>query len=125
MGDLLPCPFCGARGILLNSLWQNGQNSIDCMKCGAIGPATLDKVAAVISWNRRASGWQPISTAPRDGTEVLLWFSGPETATPHGRKIGRWSGRVHGFPWNCGASSFPADAPTHWQPLPPAPEPTP
>lgn len=60
------------------------------------------------------SNWQPIDTAPKDGTPVLLWVGGLWTT-------GRWSG------WNwevletgIGYESDPvlADDPTHWQPLP-------
>ena len=60
--------------------------------------------------------WQPIETAPKDGTTVLLaWPSGMVTAgyrsryenvgwaTPHGTYSGVYQ-------------------PTHWQPLPPAPD---
>ena len=68
-----------------------------------------------------ASGWQPIATAPKDGTEIVLygaccpersrsryakdanvgWFSG-----------GEWKTRVYGE--TCDA--------THWMPLPAPPQ---
>lgn len=60
------------------------------------------------------SDWQPIETAPKDGTPVLLWVGSLWTT-------GRWSG------WNwevletgIGYESDPVlpDDPTHWQPLP-------
>jgi hypothetical protein len=55
--------------------------------------------------------WQPIETAPKDGTYVLL-------ATPKGRmadgnfctKYGVWS-------W-----PYVMVEPTHWMPMPPRPE---
>jgi hypothetical protein len=69
-------------------------------------------------------GWLPIESAPKDGTEILLW---PAIRRPVERQVpsavGRWSkyrelecwddlavGHHNGF-WK----------PTHWQPLPPPP----
>lgn len=96
------------------------------------------------------SEWQPIETAPRDGTVVLLWAKPnyPHSAT-HGVTFGRWEenkhermevvretfdesgrvtqkeyalvGRANGF-WSYDDRSF---TPTHWMPLPAPPSPTP
>lgn len=64
------------------------------------------------------SGWQPISTAPRDGTNVLLWADGEYFL------VGHWSGQNE-F-WVCpGAVSCVWNdgqhGPTHWLPIPPPP----
>ena len=62
--------------------------------------------------------WQPIETAPRDGTLVDLWFAG------HG-----WDCRVSDCFWGGnywvrkGAGAYNDDPKiiTHWQPLPEPP----
>lgn len=58
--------------------------------------------------------WQPIETAPRDGTRVLL-FRG-EWMESMG--IGYWSNDWMEFTM-VGGECFPG--PTHWMPLPPPP----
>ena len=60
-------------------------------------------------------GWQPIETAPRDKTEVLV--SGPlKDGTGHYQEVCRWWHDRWPVEWmdNC-------KAPTHWQPLPEPP----
>jgi hypothetical protein len=58
--------------------------------------------------------WQPIETAPKDGTKLLLvcadgWYF-----------VGQWSDRANGhMNWNDGEYTF--GNLTHWQPLPPPP----
>ena len=54
----------------------------------------------------RESGWQPIETAPTDGTRVLVW------ARDHGRGVDH-SNEEQGLDW--GAKW------THWRPIPEAP----
>lgn len=69
--------------------------------------------------------WQPIETAPRDGTEVLLWW-------PYWRRrpvIGKWDGstwvsEVKLYFYGTG-SPYPDDSdsdPKNWMPLPAPPE---
>lgn len=58
--------------------------------------------------------WQPIETAPKDGTSVLLWFTRAEPQIGrfrrgHGARTRRW--------W---VGDFWIE-PTHWMPLPPPP----
>lgn len=77
------------------------------------------------------SEWQPIETAPRDGTPVLVFIPAPypehddpkmATAVYFGRKWGwevwclpaEWDGQV--------VDKSLVDAPTHWMPLPAPPE---
>lgn len=57
--------------------------------------------------------WQPIDTAPQDGTRVLLWIS-TGIAMPFSWDGERWQG--DDFPLNLAW-------PTHWMPLPDAPNP--
>jgi hypothetical protein len=93
--------------------------------------------------------WQPIETAPKDGTPILLWDPSmggrehhmPYDALPNGGSyttddprlkwyddrryaIGYWrpwaiEGKTK-HPWGNRNSSWPE--PTHWMPLPPPPE---
>ena len=65
--------------------------------------------------------WQPIETAPKDGTTVLLFSPG----------YGRWLGSHTGKPvWYCskiGDRDIPPpkseiSKPTHWMPLPEPPK---
>lgn len=72
--------------------------------------------------------WQPIETAPKDGTQLLLWSNG------YCRKVEIGSFRPDdGFAgddplwldnsyddFSCGYASRPL-RPTHWMPLPKAP----
>lgn len=62
-------------------------------------------------------GWQDISSAPKDGTEVLL-------RTPTRRCVSRWFVLFDEQYWfGVGPPSRnPEDQPTHWVPLPPSPD---
>lgn len=61
------------------------------------------------------SDWQPIETAPKDGTEMVLWDGGPT--------FGVWRPAISGF-YDC-VGGDPNDpepfSPTHWMPLPSPP----
>lgn len=75
------------------------------------------------------TGWQPIETAPRDGTRILLWDARKEIATS-----GYWQHDIGGHipdscepPWsfwtpdNHGLDDWFDDVrgPSHWMPLHP------
>ena len=71
------------------------------------------------------SGWQPIETAPRDGTPVLL-TCGERALEPDGDThcdIGRWGKDFWGEPsWVMNAGGDWPNA-TYWQPTPAPPKP--
>jgi hypothetical protein len=66
--------------------------------------------------------WQPIETAPKDGTVVLLFVPGDDdcredcwiTASWDGLMGGVWMDNARGEWWGFG--------PSHWMPLPPPPK---
>lgn len=62
--------------------------------------------------------WQDISTAPKDGTEVLVCGSKrlPYAVAHYDRRDGLW------YLETC-SDTVSIYSPTHWQPLPPLPEP--
>lgn len=81
---------------------------------------------AIDDLRSRLLGWSPIDTAPKDGTEVLLWAGGaisgywtterePNGNTPEpgedGVWRGAWSGRPLYLEWH--------HKPTHWRPISP------
>lgn len=73
--------------------------------------------------------WQPIETAPKDGTHVLLWF--PELRQPV--QVGHFSSTKHiengrvtyeSAKWWTGIVLLTKElVPSHWQPTPAAPTP--
>lgn len=84
-GDARYCPKCG---------WE-----ARVREGGAVPPAT---------------DWQPIATAPKDGTRVLLWW-------PHWREYPVTGRYFHGE-WDCIHKCEGDDVPpTHWMPLPDPP----
>lgn len=60
--------------------------------------------------------WQPIETAPRDGTVVMLWWPYWRSRTV----IGYYQS-IAGT-WCSNEALSDHEPPTHWQPLPPPPE---
>jgi hypothetical protein len=79
------------------------------------------------------SQWQDISTAPKDGTHVLLFWpnipagikSLKSTSKATGIGVGWFEASESGVGFMCeGDHAVPAnqDDCTHWMPLPPAPE---
>lgn len=64
-----------------------------------------------------AQQWQDISTAPRDGTHITLWWPNRYHQPITGYyDDGAFRWKVSGF-----GEAFMCEDPTHWQPLPPAP----
>ena len=69
--------------------------------------------------------WQPIETAPKDGTSVLLLYYGVlHQGAFHGPSDGAiYSGRSSQYNWvseSAGGTLFDGDV-THWMPLPQPP----
>ena len=69
------------------------------------------------------AAWQPIETAPCDGTTVLVYAPSPDHQ--------RWHESVHDLPHILCTAAYHEDAgfcidtirePTHWRPLPAAPK---
>lgn len=146
MSEIKPCPFCDGKpyaqenGRLGFRYWE-----VVCdNECDFTGPAKNTKDEAVEAWNRRPalaakdadienlrSRWQPIETAPRDGTLIILHDS---VRVASG--VGRWrqvSSRdtlndIDGlaqfsreYGWRS-ASDKSIENATHWMPLPDAPK---
>lgn len=72
------------------------------------------------------SEWQPIETAPKDGSHVLLWCEHMEGIRYVVAKYITPSGRDHGwgpFCWGAdGEREIAERVPTHWMPLPSPPK---
>lgn len=68
------------------------------------------------------ANWQPIETAPKDGTKVLAWADNPCWSEPAIAFWGR-SNPLNMAEWLGGHCSIRhIDQPTHWMPLPPPPQ---
>lgn len=73
------------------------------------------------------TGWQPISTTPKDGTKVDLWFPHTGRATDWEFEMvsptqGHWIKRHKAHrPTDIAMSTYPNQEPTHWMPLPAPP----
>ena len=70
--------------------------------------------------------WQPIETAPKDGTRLLLKFDPPfHDVTEIGVAVGCWTGNSDHWWLSCiWASSGAHRPPTYWAPIPQPPAPT-
>jgi hypothetical protein len=66
--------------------------------------------------------WQDISTAPKDGTEVLIYQAGQHFGYDYaiGKFSARWDGDQEGG-WCNRNSASRYNTPTHWMPLPSPP----
>lgn len=76
-----------------------------CQKCGDVWRRTMP------------SGWRPIATAPKDGTQVLVWV---QWSLPNQRMIliAWWRPRHSAY---CDQEGEPLPA-SHWYPLPEPPK---
>jgi hypothetical protein len=87
---------------------QSGGTTAGCITKATSQDLEFSSSGAVPEW--RETAWQPIETAPRNGTKVLVWREGSDVATARHGSI-MWL--VYGY------LNY---EPTHWMPLPPAPE---
>jgi Lar family restriction alleviation protein len=131
--SLKSCPFCCSDDLFTQSAL--GRRQVVCETCEASGPTEETDEEAIEAWNRLGLSrsataaptaeqaeavreWQPIETAPKDGTEVwafngeqarMLWSEGQEWA------LWVWADQLL-------ADADPEpEQPTHWMPLPAAP----
>lgn len=97
-----------------------------------------DEESAISLWNTRAAltapqpQWLPIESAPRDGTQVLVWsdelyikpyiawWGVDQNAPEDGNEQEEWL-TGDGDSWSTGYYYTPCN-PTHWMPLPAPPQ---
>ncbi len=72
----------------------------------------LEEAAAELSELKAKNAWQSIESAPKDGTEIITG------ATDGSCAIYFWNGHS----WDDGDFNSHMEWPTHWKPLPQAPE---
>jgi len=115
--DDAPCRICGQ---------ENTTEGPD--KCRGADTRCMAEAADAIAKLEAERTWQPIETAPKDGTDILGIIMGchPKTGRPFIPEVIAWE--RDGW-WNCmwECSECYADRapyePTHWVPLPPIPSP--
>lgn len=76
----------------------------------------------------KATTWQPIETAPKDGTWIILAGPSGYVTTPLRCEVAHWYPEYHPRnPWQTHSNdpfSDGGEEPTHWMPLPEPPTPT-
>ncbi len=146
---ILPCPFCGERKLLMvvhdEKTILHPHYHVQCDNCGARSGGS-DKGDHVDQWNTRAlidhpeekaggverlrGEWQPIETAPKDGTKILICQASdadgkPITGDDFGLFVQRaaWWGEEEGWIVYCSLIQEPTlfFEPTHWMPIPEPP----
>ena len=87
--------------------------------------AAIEELRVAASHAVVGQQWQPIETAPKDGTRIIIFMGAPWARIVTVRWFDLWENWQEGdFPEDheeyCGIGS---EVPTHWMPLPPAPQP--
>lgn len=82
----------------------------------ALTPAHARAALGKLLAEARLEGWQPIETAPKDGSRVLLHTPDTHTDTP---VLGTWN--YFEEMWEEWGDYYQCN-PTHWMPLPEAPQ---
>lgn len=90
---------------------------VQAFEASGLSSSHAHRTAFAAGWNAAQQKWQPIETAPMDGTHVLTW---------NGRwiAVSYWSAKdFYNAPaWHDTRSDVNhIDHPTHWMPLPAAP----
>lgn len=87
--------------------------------CYALLFKQLNDAAQVIrrlqSDTERESGWQPIEAAPKDGSDILVWWTNTPIITywlDNSKTTHPWEG------WKLPSMVMVTGVPTHWMPLP-------
>nr|WP_164083562.1 Lar family restriction alleviation protein [Stenotrophomonas pavanii] len=128
--ELKPCPFCGGAAKTLHGAFSD-YDEVQCQDCFA--------EALLCCWNSRATPspqWQPIESAPKDGTAVLVMQNNwpgckngvAEECNGHNTYVAAWWADERGGAgaWICYMDAVRDPEcpiqPTHWQPLPTTPE---
>lgn len=120
--ELKACPFCGSTPRLAKDmdedLWSHNiveWQQVKCTECECEGIRSCEgyEVDAVTMWNTRAPQWQPIESAPKDGTRILLFGDGHQVVAYFNVGYGTWDDGDH---------HDDIQGLTRWQPLPAAPE---
>lgn len=94
------------------SVWWQSEGSAGNASSSLETATIYDAIAALLE----AEAWQPISTAPKDGTDVLLRI---EAAMGHFyTDIGSWFATRDGGYWTSHAVKVRT---AHWRPLPAPP----
>lgn len=113
MTGLKPCPFCG-DDMQLTIGWEKPSTYWgECQSCDTQGPSCENPEDAFTAWNTRSS-WQPIETAPKDGTWVLI-------CTKDDVFEAAWVKGLNDEDYCWRFVDFSPHNPTHWQPLPDPP----
>lgn len=81
--------------------------------------ATIATLRARLAALEAGQGWRPIETAPKDGTNVLMYRDGNVKQAHWLADEQAWGSRRHGWKFSAW------DGPTHWMPIPPPPAPAP
>lgn len=98
----------------------------DC-GCDADWAAFLSAAPAppIVLTDTPADPWQPIETAPKDGTEVMLWLRSPFDRVEKARWYEPWhnwtTGDLPHDPEIGDVYGIGCAVPTHWMPLPKPP----
>jgi hypothetical protein len=105
-----------------------GLRIVEMPECEGGGYALTGPVAEQIiaSLQPQIPEWQPIETAPKDGTWILIFHvhaDGGSNSTHVAKYDANSSGNSRGTRWKERAGSYNITA-THWMPLPAAPKDT-
>ena len=71
---------------------------------------------AVLS--RMTGGWQDMSSAPKDGTPILVTR---DNGCGWDHYVVWWRGKDTDYPWECECNSYPFERMEYWMPLPAPP----
>jgi hypothetical protein len=85
----------------------------------SIDSAVLREAADALARFSLRPEWQPIESAPKDGTRLWLFF--PTRDEDDQQQVGWWHDTISGAYWvNHADSDMPE--PSHWRPLPAPPQ---
>lgn len=106
------CWCCNGTGKCIAG-FEEGETA-DAIQAEAIARAILNRLNLP-----QSDGWRDISTAPKDGTHILMW--GGYHSPFSGYYRDKWVERV-GWHISGGIHIDPTAEPTHWMPLPQPPQ---
>lgn len=129
--QIKPCPFCGCEDAELADSevpkidGRGKKQAVFCNSCFCEGPTADHESDALELWNRRFPGWMDIESAPVNQS-VLIYIPNAEHYGP-GIYRGMLVDMGTGKRWMTTALSMGRDcgetwSPTHWMPLPAAPD---